>query len=205
MTLLRSPCGQITLSVALWAFSGACSANHAEVQLGALPISALSKRMPDGSLWTTRNLALTIDGSYCYDDEDGKCRRYGRLDRWEAAVRACRSLGAGWRLPTDDEWRGLATRYGGVSDASADSGKAAYAALITGGESGFDAQLGGRRDDSDGRYSRIEAHGFYWTASASDSTSASYYNFGRGGLALHRQTEGPRHMALSARCRRSDG
>ena len=34
--------------------------------------------------------------------------------------RVCQSLGGGWRLPTDDEWRQMAKRYGGVSDDSAD-------------------------------------------------------------------------------------
>ena len=27
-------------------------------------------RMPDGRVWTTRNLAVSIDGSYCYDEKE---------------------------------------------------------------------------------------------------------------------------------------
>lgn len=93
----------------------------------------------------------------------------------------------------------MAKRYGGVSEDSEDKGKAAYKALLLGGSSGFNALLGGRRQP-DGQYARLEAHGFYWTASARDPASAPFYNFGKGGLAFHRQPEGEKQMAVSVRC-----
>jgi uncharacterized protein (TIGR02145 family) len=158
-----------------------------------------SKRMADGKQWTTLNLNVQIVPSYCYEDAELNCRRYGRLYTWESARRGCQSLGAGWRLPTDDEWRQLAKHYGGVSEDSEDKGKAAYAALFAGGNSGFNALLGGGRSD-DRQYARLEAHGFYWTASESDPASGWFYNFGRGGLALHRQTGGEKERAFSVRC-----
>ena len=108
--------------------------------------------------------------SYCYEDAEQNCRRYGRLYTWESARRGCQSLGDGWRLPTDDEWRQMAKRYGGVSEDSDDKGKAAYKALLAGGSSGFNAVLGGGRSD-DGQYARLEAHGFYWTASENDAAT----------------------------------
>jgi uncharacterized protein (TIGR02145 family) len=157
------------------------------------------RRMADGRNWTVRNLSVEIDGSYCYDEAPVNCTRYGRLYTWDAAQRGCRSLGGRWRLPTDDEWRQLASSYGGVSGDSPDSGKAAYAALSMGGRSGFDASLGGGRSDS-GEYARLEAHGFYWTGSASDDTTAWFYNFGKGGVALHRQRGGEKGQAFSVRC-----
>ena len=92
----------------------------------------------------------------------------------------------------------MAKRYGGVSDDSADEGRAAFAALLSGGTSGFNAVLGGNR--SDGQYARLEEHGFYWTASDNDSGSAPYYNFGQNGQALHRQPQGEKRMAISVRC-----
>jgi len=101
-----------------------------------------SRRMPDGKEWTTANLDVTVDGSYCYGDTEANCRRYGRLYTWGAAQRGCRALGDGWRLPADDEWRQLAKHYGGVREDSDDAGKAAYAALLTGGHSGFNAVMG---------------------------------------------------------------
>ena len=158
-----------------------------------------SKRMADGKEWTTRNLSVNIAASYCYEDAEHNCRQYGRLYTWEWAGRGCQSLGDGWRLPTDDEWRRMAKHYGGVSEDSDDKGKAAYKALLDGGSSGFDALLGGGRSD-DGQYARLGAHGFYWTASENDPASALFYNFGRGGLAFHRQSGIEKDWALSVRC-----
>jgi len=160
------------------------------------------KRMADGKEWTTHNLSVKTVLSYCYGDAEQNCRQYGRLYTWEAARHVCQSLGNGWRLPSDDEWRRLAKLYGGVSADSDERGKAAYKALLLGGRSGFDAVLGGGRSE-DGQYARLEAHGFYWTASENDTTNAYYYNFGRGGLALHRQTDGEKPRAFSVRCVRS--
>ena len=158
-----------------------------------------AKRMPDGNEWTTDNLAVNVDSSYCYDDAAVNCRRYGRLYTWESAQRGCRALGEGWRLPTDDEWRRMAKYYGGIREEADDSGKAAYLALVAGGGSGFDAPLGGGREP-DGKYARLGAHGFFWTATELNAASAVFYNFGKGGQALNRQLEGEKVRAFSVRC-----
>lgn len=160
-----------------------------------------SRRMDDGKQWMTTNLSVKTDGSYCYGDMEENCRKYGRLYTWDAAQKACPSLGAGWRLPTDAEWRELARQYGAVSVDDLDKGKPAYAALMVNGRSGFNAVLGGNREP-EGTYARGEAHGFYWTSTsnATDPTRAIFYNFGRGGQALHRQPEGEKTRAFSVRC-----
>ena len=158
-----------------------------------------SRQMPDGMRWTTENLNLNTAPSYCYDDAQPNCNRYGRLYTWESARRACQSLGDGWRLPTASEWRKLAQHYGAAPDDSADSRKAAYTALLIGGSSGFNARLGGGRDLA-GQYGRLEAHGFYWTASESDSANVWFYNFARGQLSLFRQSAGEKERAFSVRC-----
>ena len=188
----------ITLSIAFGFVGGACSTQGSAKDQNLSGTIASSKRMADGKEWTTANLNVNVAPSYCYDDAEPNCRRYGRLYPWESAQRVCQSLGDGWRLPTDDEWRQMARGYGGVSDDSADKGKASFTALIRGGSSGFNAVLGGNR--SDGQYARLEAHGFYWTASDNDPRSAPYYNFGQNGQALHRQPQGEKQMAISVRC-----
>jgi uncharacterized protein (TIGR02145 family) len=86
-----------------------------------------------------------------------------------------------------------------MHDDANDGGKAAYKALLTGGSAGFEALLGGNRGE-DGKYARLEAHGFYWTASEDGAGSALFYNFGHGGLSLYRQSEGNKQMAISVRC-----
>jgi uncharacterized protein (TIGR02145 family) len=177
----------ITLGFALASLGASCAQQHA------------STPMADGKQWTTQNLNVETTQSYCYEDSEQNCHRYGRLYTWESARRACQSLGAGWRLPTDDEWREMAKHYGGIGSDAKDNGKAAYAALLTGGNAGFNAVLGGNRT-VDGRYARVQAHGFYWTASENDQRSAPFYNFGHGSQALFRQSEGDKQMAISVRC-----
>ena len=155
--------------------------------------------MADGKEWTTANLNVNTPSSYCYDDAESNCRRYGRLYTWESAQRGCRSLGDGWRLPTDDEWRQLAKHHGGVGNDVPDKGKAAYTALLSGGTSGFDAVLGGDRS-IEGKYDRLEAHGLYWTVSENDPNTAPFYNFGKGSQGLYRQPQGQKQIAVSVRC-----
>lgn len=155
--------------------------------------------MADGKQWMTDNLDVNAAPSHCYEDAESNCRRYGRLYTWESAQRVCQSLGDGWGLPTDDEWQKMAKHYGASVRIPHDKGKAAYKALLAGGSSGFNAVLGGGRSPQ-GQYERLEAQGFYWTASEIDPATAWSYNFGRGGLALHRQAGGEKERAFSVRC-----
>jgi hypothetical protein len=43
------------------------------------------KLFSDNSLWMTTNLNLNISDSYCYDNTEENCKRYGRLYTWQAA------------------------------------------------------------------------------------------------------------------------
>ena len=147
----------------------------------------------------TDNLNLNLPNSYCYSDRASECLRFGRLYTWASAAEACSRLGTEWRLPTNDEWRQMAKGYGGVRGDSEDDGHGAYAALLKGGASGFNALLGGDRE-SDGSYARIEAHGFYWTATEVDADHAWFYNFGLGSQLLNPQGGGEKLMALSVKC-----
>jgi uncharacterized protein (TIGR02145 family) len=171
----------------------------AVASVGAATMTDSSKRMADGKQWTTQNLGVEILPSYCYEDAEQNCRKYGRLYTWEAARRGCQSLGDGWRLPTEGEWRQLAKPYGGVFEDSKDNGRSGYTALLIGGTSGFNAVLGGGRA-RDGQYARGEAHGFYWTATENAPATAWFYNFGKGRPALYRQEKGEKESAFSVRC-----
>jgi uncharacterized protein (TIGR02145 family) len=197
MTRIRARLAAIALGIAFGSVAAGSAQPSANGQ-GGSGTSPSSRRMADGKEWTTANLNVNVSPSFCYDDAEPNCHRYGRMYTWESAQRVCQSLPGGWRLPTDAEWRQLATRYGGVSSDSADKGRGAFTALMSGGSAGFNAVLGGNR--SAGQYARLEAHGFYWTASANDPASAPFYNFGKNGGALHRQSEGEKEMAISVRC-----
>lgn len=155
--------------------------------------------MAEGKQWTTQNLNVKTDSSYCYQDDEAKCLQYGRLYTWESARRACESVGAGWRLPTNDQSWQMAKQYGGLLEESGAGGKATFRSFIVGGSSGFNALLGGGRS-VDGEYARLDAHGFYWTASESDRATAWFYNFGNGMSALNRHSDGEKQRAFSVRC-----
>ena len=154
--------------------------------------------MADGKQWMTHNVDVSLMTSYCYEDKELNCDEYGRLYTWESARQVCQSLGDGWRLPTNGEWRQVAKHYGGVRDDSDDGGKAAFNALVLGGSSGFNAVFGGGRSE-DGQYARLKAHGFYWTASESGPGSAWLYNFGQAHI-LNRHNDGEKQRAFSVRC-----
>jgi len=189
----------VTLALMAFGPPGTSGWIEASAKGQEVPVTGPSRRMADGKEWTVENLDGGTASSYCYDGAQLNCSRYGRLHTWESAQLGCRSMGKGWRLPTEDDWRQLARHYGGASEDSDDKGKAAYAALLIGGSSGFNALLGGGRSDA-GEYRRLEAHGFYWTASESGPATAWFYNFGKGGMALHRQREGAKQEAFSVRC-----
>lgn len=182
------------VSLALSMVFGSASAAQ---DVKASGTTSSSKRMADGKQWMTRNLDVNTVPSHCYDNADLNCRQYGRLYTWESAQRGCHSLGDGWRLPTNDEWRQLAKHYGGLLEDS--TGDSTYRALMIGGDAGFNAVLGGSRM-ADGRYERLAAHGLYWTASENGPATAWFYNFGKGGQALNRHSGGQKQMGASARC-----
>lgn len=53
-------------------------------------------------IWSSQNLDVEIDGSWCYDDKDVNCQKYGRLYTWEAAKKIGRMFD-GWRLPSKND------------------------------------------------------------------------------------------------------
>ena len=57
-------------------------------------------------IWMAENLNYNaVAGSYCYDDNNSNCLKYGRLYTWQVAQNVCPS---GWHLPGDAEWEELA-------------------------------------------------------------------------------------------------
>jgi uncharacterized protein (TIGR02145 family) len=161
------------------------------------PDSIPAKVMRDKKLWMTENLHIPVENSFCPKDST-LCNTYGRLYTWKAAMEGCRSLGEGWRLPTNKEWQNLAKQYGGIVDDSEDKGRSAYVNLSEDSNAGFNALLAGNRQ-ADGTYERLGAHGFYWTATESDSTEAWFYNFAKEATLLNHHT-GSKLRAISVRC-----
>ena len=133
-------------------------------------------RMPDGKTWMAENLNYKTDSSWCcvgfgYDSTSGeyisKCDEFGRLYNWNAAAAACP---AGWRLPSREDWDGLADALGGWEIAGkmlkSESGWNGYDEGENGNgtdDYGFSALPGGFRDLS-GDFGNSGGYGNWWTA-----------------------------------------
>ncbi len=161
------------------------------------------KTMNDGKVWLTKNLNVIVNNSYCYNGEDANCDKYGRLYTWEAAKEGCTSLGNGWRLPSDEEWRNLVVEYGGYYD-DRPQNQIGYPArssnsLLEGGDSGFSALLGGHSDRT-GSYYFLDNTGLYWSATPADQDASWHYGFAKEDKWLYRFIYGSRERGFSVRC-----
>jgi uncharacterized protein (TIGR02145 family) len=147
-------------------------------------------KMPDGKTWMAENLnydtANTV-GSWCYNNADSNCVKYGRLYNWNTAMGGSLSstanpsgvqgvCPAGWHLPSRAEWGGLAKVAGGIGTYSA-SGTAGKALKSTSGWNDYYNGASGNGTDSlgfsalpggylytDGRFSGAGYIGYWWTA-----------------------------------------
>src|SRR5918995_4198792 len=77
MTTSRIGAVAIALSIAFGFVGGAGSAHSSSKDQNLSGTIASSKRMADGKEWTTANLNVNTSPSYCYDDAEPNCRRYG--------------------------------------------------------------------------------------------------------------------------------
>ena len=57
-----------------------------------------------GLRWFAENLRYRTPDSRCYENDEANCEDHGRLYRLEDALKACP---AGWRVPSEDDWRAL--------------------------------------------------------------------------------------------------
>ena len=62
-------------------------------------------------VWMAENLNFKTDSSWCYNDEESNCQKYGRLYSWNAAKSACP---ADWHLPSKAEFETLLKAVGGM-------------------------------------------------------------------------------------------
>jgi uncharacterized protein (TIGR02145 family) len=117
-------------------------------------------------VWMAENLRYKIDGSWCYENNESNCQKYGRLYEWEAAKKAYPS---GWHLPTRDDWNVLVQYAGGenivgkkLKTESGWNGTDNY---------GFSAVPGGCRY-TDGDFRRVNNFGGWWTATEGRNSNA---------------------------------
>jgi uncharacterized protein (TIGR02145 family) len=168
------------------------------IALSVVATVAIGQTNPSGSVkignltWTKQNVNIKTPDSWCYEDKDSNCAKYGRLYTYEAAKTACASMGGKWRLPTNEDWDSLIKATGGArkideyGDAYYDvAGKKLKSARgwnnnkdgASGNgtdEFGFLALPGGNRKYSDDSFSNAGYYGHWWSATEYGSGLAYY-------------------------------
>ena len=130
--------------------------------------------------WMAENLAyrtqlsfVTHDsyiktGIYCYNDDTSLIANYGLLYSWDVAIKSCP---VGWHLPTKAEYDTLLSLVGPDI-------KIAYEHLKAGGDTGFEATLGGDLSFTKSglaHYGNINTLGNFWTSTGKSNTLYFYY------------------------------
>jgi uncharacterized protein (TIGR02145 family) len=121
-------------------------------------------------LWTAKNLNHETGNSWCYDNENFNCEKYGRLYDLSAAKKACP---CGWHLPSVKEWNELVRT---VDNKLGKAGKKLKSKIFWNGtdEFGFSALPSGRYDD--GTFNYVGLYSSWWTATRYlENTSISRY------------------------------
>ncbi|MFA7314885.1 MAG: fibrobacter succinogenes major paralogous domain-containing protein, partial [Candidatus Magasanikbacteria bacterium] len=140
---------------------------------------------------------------WCYDNSTANCTTYGGLYTWAEAnqlattcdTNSCApsspSQGicpSGWHIPTDTEITTLETSQG--ADPSTK--------LKSGGSSGFNFILAGRRTSSPIQFNSFGGFGYLWSASQSDA-STSWYRYFNSTSAIGRSAT-TKANGFSVRC-----
>lgn len=147
-------------------------------------------------IWMVQNMDMEISGSSYYPDVTSQemKKRYGRLYTWEAAIEACKSLGSGWRLPSESDWIELIEVIG--------SGPLSFQESLEGGNSGFSAVLGGFLH-AEGGSGYLGQYGNYWSSTRGDGfdgkENAWVYSFNKE-AGLHRRGDNTLNFRFSCRC-----
>ena len=68
--------------------------------------------LKNGQTWLAKGLDTYYPNSWCLDEMDDNCRKFGRLYPFQTAKQACRNLGDGWRLPSDVDWKKMIGEFG---------------------------------------------------------------------------------------------
>ncbi len=143
-------------------------------------------------VWMAENLRVTRDQvgnslrTYCYDDKETNCEKFGRLYTWNVALQA---VPEGWHLPSDAEWKELVDYTGGSQIA----GKK----LMAGGSSGFEAFLAGGADFR-GDYLYFEEYALFWSSTEVNEERAYHQDVGGNGTSNHFAAK--KDARVSVRC-----
>jgi uncharacterized protein (TIGR02145 family) len=139
-------------------------------------------------VWMSENLDYDVEGSKCYNDDEGNCAEYGRLYNWATAMAlpdcgsgtSCGSdIGSnhqgvcpeGWHIPSDAEWTELTDFVGSNAGTKlkATGSWNSYGDIPAGTDKFGFAALPGGRGGSD-----VGNHGNWWSATEYGANDAYY-------------------------------
>jgi uncharacterized protein (TIGR02145 family) len=132
-----------------------------------------------GRHWFAENLRYRTSDSRCYEGDEANCEDHGRLYRLADAMKACP---AGWRVPSEQDWRALEGALGmSKADIEKEDGRGEPLGrrLKFGGDTGFNVRYSGWIDphlaDSSRAMGRNSA---YWasTPGPPDDVSATAWH-----------------------------
>jgi uncharacterized protein (TIGR02145 family) len=117
--------------------------------------------------WMAENLRVTKNRSghpirsYCYNDDESYCEKYGRLYTWDVITpepvgeHDLTITPPGWHIPSEAEWEELVKTLGGEEKVAE--------MICVGGPTGFNAQLSGGSDfKSD--YLNLDKSAMFWSS-----------------------------------------
>ena len=147
--------------------------------------------------WMAKNLNYKADSSFCYDNEESNCAKYGRFYKWDDALRACPS---GWHLPSKAEFE---TLIGSVGDKQFAGrylkSKEGWSYSGNGTDAfGFSVLPAGIRGHS-GNYGYESSSAFFWSSAENNGSNAYYMSFSCFGLNASLGDTG-KNIALTVRC-----
>jgi uncharacterized protein (TIGR02145 family) len=132
-----------------------------------------------GLEWFAENLRFKSPDSRCYENDEANCLDHGRLYRLPDALEACP---AGWRVPSEEDWRSL-ERWLGLSEADLEKergrGEPLGKRLKVGGDTGFNVRYSGWIDPHLADSSRaMGRNAAYWTSTPgpADEVSATMWH-----------------------------
>ncbi len=148
-----------------------------------------------GKIWMGDNLNFETENSWCYNDNEANCEKYGRLYSIESAKEACP---AGWSLPSDQDWDNLINNIG-ENPAFKMMKKGAWNIAPATNSFCFSAMPGGYKNIETDGFNTLNFFGYWWTSSRSAdglnwSKNITYDN--KGVARIGYKTK----MALSVRC-----
>jgi uncharacterized protein (TIGR02145 family) len=100
-------------------------------------------------IWLAENLNAepSSGSSWCHGTLPDRCRMYGKLYDWKAAMNVCPD---GWKLPSKDDYDNLL----GFED-------------VLQNTSVWNAAFGGFKDKDNGDFSPLEKEGYWWSSTES--------------------------------------